>query len=49
MRSKHVMSVTENCDNNNCTKKLSYLRGTARRAVSVTIVLNVARMFVECM
>jgi len=32
-----------------CTfkKKLSYRRGTARRAVSVKTVLNVAPMFVE--
>jgi len=28
-------------------KKLSYRRGTARRAVSVKTVLNVAQMFVE--
>ena len=28
-------------------KKLSYHRGTARRAVSVKTVLNVAQMFVE--
>ena len=28
-------------------KRLSYRRGTARRAVSVETVLNVAQMFVE--
>jgi len=28
-------------------KKLSYRRGTARRAVTVKTVLNVAKMFVE--
>jgi len=29
------------------SKKLSFRRGTARRAVSVETVLNVAQMFVE--
>ena len=33
--------------NDNYNKKLSYRRGTARRAVTVKTVLNVAQMFVE--
>ena len=47
VRSKADMSQLNLPHWNNIYKKLSYRRGTARRAVSVKTVLNVAQMFVD--